>query len=56
VNALKPDGIYVGEVMVLGTVKGTGWDSGSATIDPATVANKFWELYVARSEVRAQVA
>lgn len=53
---LKGDGIYVGEVMVAGTVKGTAWDSGQANLDGATIANKFWELYQARGEVRARVS
>jgi NAD(P)-dependent dehydrogenase (short-subunit alcohol dehydrogenase family) len=49
---LEPKGIYVGEVMVTGMVKGTAFDSGSATIEAATVAGKFWDLYSARNEVR----
>src|SRR3954468_8184823 len=53
---LAADKIYVGQVMVLGTVKGTAFDNGSATIDPAAVAGKFWELYKARGESRAQIA
>jgi hypothetical protein len=52
---LKGDGIYVGEVMVMGAVKGTAFDNGSATIEAATVAAKFWELYGARGEVTAMV-
>jgi hypothetical protein len=48
---LKADGVYVGEVMVLGTVKGTPWDMGNATLDGSTVANKFWELYQERKDV-----
>lgn len=52
---LKADNIYVGEVVVLGTVKGTAWDQGNATIEPATVAGKFWDLYRARAEVTANV-
>jgi len=52
---LKGDGVYVGEVMVAGTVKGTAWDNGSAALSGATIANKFWELYQARGEVRARV-
>lgn len=47
---LKGEGAYVGEVMVLGTVKGTAFDSGHATVDPKTVANKFWDLYKGRGE------
>lgn len=49
---LEPKGVYVGEVMVTGLVKGTVSDSGSATIEGATVAAKFWELYSARTEIR----
>ncbi len=53
---LKGDGVYVGEVMVAGTVKGTAWDKGQATLESAAIANKFWELYKARGEVRARVS
>ena len=53
---LKSDGVYVGEVMVAGTIKGTAWDQGSANVEASTVANKFWELYQARSETRARVS
>jgi NADP-dependent 3-hydroxy acid dehydrogenase YdfG len=42
---LRADEITVGEVVVLGVVKGTGWDTGNATVDPRTVADKFWEIY-----------
>jgi NAD(P)-dependent dehydrogenase (short-subunit alcohol dehydrogenase family) len=52
---LKGDGVYVGEVMVAGTIKGTPSDNGNA-IDGSTVANKFWDLYTVRSQVRARVA
>lgn len=52
---LKADGVYVGEVMVAGMIKGTAWDNGSATLDASTIANKFWELYRARGDVRARV-
>ncbi len=45
---LEADGITVGEVVVLGLVKGTAWDNGSATIEPRTVAGKFWEIYSGR--------
>ncbi len=47
---LRPEGIYVGEVMVLGTVKGTPFDRGNGTIEPAAVAEKFWELHTARGQ------
>ena len=51
---LRGDGVYVGEVMVAGMIKGTPSDSGGG-IAGSVVANKFWELYQARSEVRARV-
>jgi NAD(P)-dependent dehydrogenase (short-subunit alcohol dehydrogenase family) len=53
---LKNDGVYVAEVMVAGVVRGSTRDSGSATLEPATIANKFWELYEARREVRGRVS
>jgi hypothetical protein len=53
---LKGDGVYVGEVMVAGMVKGTARDSGTGGIESSTIANRFWELYQARGEVRARVS
>jgi NADP-dependent 3-hydroxy acid dehydrogenase YdfG len=47
---LAGDGIYVGEVMVLGIVKGSASDSGQATLEPSEIAAKFWEMHGARSE------
>lgn len=47
---LGPRGIYVGEVVVTGMVKGTAFDHGGATLDPADIAARFWELYTARGE------
>lgn len=41
---LAADDIYVGEVVVTGTVKGTAFDSGNATLDPANIAEEFWKL------------
>ncbi len=52
---LKADGVYVGEAMVLGIVKGTAFDRGNATIDPKTVAAKLWDLYRARDQVTAEI-
>jgi NADP-dependent 3-hydroxy acid dehydrogenase YdfG len=52
---LKPENIFVGEVMVYGLVKGTAFDRGGATLDPRTIADKFWELYSARGDVYARV-
>jgi NAD(P)-dependent dehydrogenase (short-subunit alcohol dehydrogenase family) len=45
---LKADGVFIGEVVVLSTVKGTAFDHGDATVDPVTVASEFWSLYTAR--------
>jgi short-subunit dehydrogenase len=45
---LRADEITVGEVVVLGLVKGTVWDTGSAMVDPSTVAGMFWEIYSKR--------
>ncbi len=48
---LRPLGIHVGEVMVLGSVKGTAFDSGNATLEPAAIAEKFWEQYTGRKQL-----
>lgn len=56
-NAKLADrGIYVGEVTVMGLVKGTAWDDGSAKIEPSTVANKFWDLYKGKKDIFAEIA
>lgn len=47
---LATSGIYVGEVVVTGMVKGTAFDQGSATLEASTVATKFWDLYKTRGE------
>jgi NADP-dependent 3-hydroxy acid dehydrogenase YdfG len=56
VQRLKPEGVFVGEVMIAGAVKGTASDTGGPAIDPATVAAEFWELYRARDRIRARVS
>jgi NADP-dependent 3-hydroxy acid dehydrogenase YdfG len=53
---LKGDGVYVGEVMVAGLVKGTGSDRGGQTIEPSAIANRFWELYQARGDAHARIS
>ena len=45
---LAEDGVYVGEVVVTGLVKGTAFDSGNATLEADDIAGKLWELYTAR--------
>jgi NADP-dependent 3-hydroxy acid dehydrogenase YdfG len=52
---LKDDGVYVGQVMIAGTIKGTAWDAPNS-IDPSAVAEKFWELYLNRDEIRARMS
>jgi len=51
---LKGDGIYVGEVIVYGTIKGTP-SGGTDSIDPVRIAAEHWRLYQTRSETRAAV-
>lgn len=53
---LQPDGVYVGEAMVMGTVKGTAYDTGQGTIAPSKVADKLWDLYRARAAVTGGIA
>ena len=55
-HKLKDDGVYVGEVTVMGLVKGTSHDRGNATIEPSAVAERFWEIYSKRSDVWATVS
>ncbi len=50
---LASRGVYVGEVVVTGMVKGTAFDSGNATLDPNDIAANFFELYEKRTEVSA---
>ncbi len=52
---LKGEGVYVGEILVTGTVKGTVFDQGHATLDPADIAAKFWDAYRSRSAVSTMV-
>jgi NADP-dependent 3-hydroxy acid dehydrogenase YdfG len=52
---LKPEGVYVGEVIVLNSVKGTAWDNGTATLEPSAIANQFWDLYHARDRTSATI-
>jgi len=53
---LKADGVYFGEVMVAGAVKGTAWANDGGAIEAATVAARFWDLYQARGETYARVS
>lgn len=51
---LKGEGVYVGEVMVYGTIKSTA-SGGAGTIEPATIAAEIWRLYQTRNETRGSV-
>lgn len=53
---LAADGVYVGEVVVLGSVKGTAFDAGQATLEPSAIADKFWELFSQRAEASVNVS
>jgi NAD(P)-dependent dehydrogenase (short-subunit alcohol dehydrogenase family) len=53
---LAPRNVYVGEVMVLGSVKGSAWDNGSATLEAATVADAFYDLFASRRELTRNVS
>jgi NAD(P)-dependent dehydrogenase (short-subunit alcohol dehydrogenase family) len=53
---LATEGVYVGEVVVLGIVKGSAFDSGRGTLDPAGIAEKFWDLYRRRAEATVHFA
>ncbi|MEO8904915.1 MAG: SDR family NAD(P)-dependent oxidoreductase [Polyangiaceae bacterium] len=54
-KALQGDGVYVGEVIVTGSVKGTAFDGGQATLEASTVADKFWSLFQARDAASVTV-
>ncbi len=47
-QSLAPEGIYVGEVVVKGTVKGSAFDTGGGNLEADAIAAKFWELYERR--------
>jgi NADP-dependent 3-hydroxy acid dehydrogenase YdfG len=53
---LKGDGVYIGQVMVRGTIRGTAATDSSNAIDPSRIADKFWELYRSRSEMTAALS
>ena len=53
---LKDDNVFIGEVMIAGAVKGTGFDTGGPAIDPARIAGEFWRLYRGRGENYARVS
>jgi NADP-dependent 3-hydroxy acid dehydrogenase YdfG len=52
---LKRDNVYVGEVTIAATVRGSAFDQGDGTIAPSMVAEEFWKLYRARHQIRARI-
>ena len=48
---LKADNVYVGEVIVTGTIKGSAFDTGNGNLDGSVVAQKFWDLFTARTDI-----
>jgi NADP-dependent 3-hydroxy acid dehydrogenase YdfG len=54
-QALKPEDIYVGEVTTFSTIRNTPGENSHDSVDPAVIAEQFWELYRSRDEVRATV-
>jgi len=53
-HRLKSEGVYVGEVMVYGTIKGTP-SGGADSIDPVLIAEEYWRLYQSRSDIHGTV-
>jgi short-subunit dehydrogenase len=53
---LRGDGIYVGEVTVLGIVKGSAFDAANqGAIEPSAVADAFWKLYTERKTLVTKI-
>ncbi len=47
---LGKDGVYVGEVIVMGVVKGTAFDSGHGQLEPDDIAATFFRIYTERNK------
>jgi short-subunit dehydrogenase len=52
---LKSEGVYVGEVVVTGMIKGTPFDSGNANLEGSQVAERFWQQYQGRQEATSNI-
>jgi NAD(P)-dependent dehydrogenase (short-subunit alcohol dehydrogenase family) len=52
---LQPEGIFVGEVMVMDNVAGTPFDDGTATLTADQIAEAFWQQYTGRGPVTVKV-
>lgn len=51
---LAPD-VYVGEVVVTGSVKGSAWDDGTATLEASKIADRFWAIAQERKDVSVMI-
>jgi NAD(P)-dependent dehydrogenase (short-subunit alcohol dehydrogenase family) len=52
---LRREGVYLGEIMVMGTVKGTAYDRGDGTVELKSVQEAIFKLYRERKDVTVQV-
>jgi NAD(P)-dependent dehydrogenase (short-subunit alcohol dehydrogenase family) len=52
---LRDDGIYVGEVTIVGSVKGTA-TAISGAIEPSKIADLFWSLTRSRDKTRVRIS
>ena len=52
---LRDDGIYVGEVTIIGSVKGTA-TAISGAIEPSKIADLFWSLTRSRDKTRVRIS
>jgi NAD(P)-dependent dehydrogenase (short-subunit alcohol dehydrogenase family) len=54
---LKADGVYVGEVMIAGSIKGTPWATNNPNaIEQSLVGETFFTLYSQRTETYARLS
>jgi short-subunit dehydrogenase len=51
---LAPD-VYVGEVVVTGSVKGSAWDDGTATLEASKIADRFWAVAQERKDTSVMI-
>ncbi|MBX3225670.1 MAG: SDR family NAD(P)-dependent oxidoreductase [Labilithrix sp.] len=54
-HELAPKGVYVADVVVTGSVKGTAWDQGDATLEPSAIADRFWALSLERKDATTTI-
>ncbi len=55
-HKLRGEGVYVGEVTVLGIVKGSAFDRGQGSLEPDAIAEKFWDIQKRREDVWVKFA